>query len=130
MSQEVFTTAFGLWGGGTIAVGTTYAVVGRAPSDAQGGGITILNAGVCSRNAIAAGSAPLFTLVTCGTSSAPNGTIGTMAEEAFTAGTVKSFTITDGFVDASEFVAVKVAGTVLNAAQIFITGWYQYVMGK
>lgn len=119
-----------LYCGGTLALGTANALAFMVPTDAIGGGITITAVGVQSRAAIAAGSAPLFTLVSLGTNSAINGTIASVAEGAFTAGTVKALTISTAFVDAGYGVAFKCAGTVVSADQMFINGFIQYVMGK
>src|SRR5574343_602732 len=85
--------------GGTLAVGTVILPIMKIPADSFGGGITITSVAVASANAIAAGSAPLYTLLTLGTNSAVNGTIATIAEGAFTAGTVKPMTIANAFVD-------------------------------
>lgn len=116
--------------GGTLAVGTVILPIMKIPPDSLGGGITITSAAVASANAIAAGSAPLYTLLTLGTNSAVSGTIATIAEGAFTAGTVKPMTIANAFVDPEGWIAVRVAGTVVNAAQLFTTLSLQYVMGR
>lgn len=127
---EIHNVSVGLWGGGTIAVGTTYALAFKAPSDAVGGGITVLAAGFASPSAVDSGSAPTFELVTLGTNSAVNGTIGTIAAGALTAGTVKAMTITSAFVDADYFVAFKKICTAVNGDQIYLTGYVQYQMGR
>ena len=124
--QTVSTTLFA----GTISVGTTYAVVMKVPTDAQGGQITVLSAGVSSRAAIAAGSSPDFSLVTLSTAAAVNGTIATFASGAFTAGTPKAATIADADAgDATYFIAFKVMGTAANVDNNHVTGWFNYVPG-
>jgi hypothetical protein len=121
-----------LYAGGSIAVGTAYLPAFKCPSDALGGGLTVVEAGIASREVIAIGSSPTFELVKLNSASLPNGTIGTVAAGAFTAGTVKALTIdTDSaFVDAGEHVAWKVMGTAVNAAQVYLTGYVNFVPGK
>ena len=128
--MSVMNVCVPLYSGGTIALGTNYALGFKAPSDDVGGGLTVVAAGVASRLVVAAGSAPVFELVTLGTNSAVNGTIGTVAAGAFTAGTVKGLTIVDNWVDNDEFVAFKVMGTAVNGDLAFINGYVQYQMGK
>lgn len=128
--SDVINVSVALIAGGTLAVGTVNKFAFKAPTDANGGGITVIDAGVCSAGAIGAGTAPLYTLVTLGTNSAINGTIGTWTEGAFTAGTVKGATISDGFVDGGYMLAFKEAGTVLNPDQLYVTGFVQYKMGR
>jgi hypothetical protein len=101
----------------------------QAPTDAQGGGLTITKAGCASRNAIAAGSAPFLALVTLSTASVVDGTIAAFTAGAFTAGTAVTATLSTAFVDASKYVAWKVMGTVVNADQIYLSAWYEYIMG-
>jgi hypothetical protein len=117
---------------GTLAVGTTNVLAFFAPTDALGGGgITITRVGVSSNAAIAAASAPQFTLVTLGTNSAINGTICTaLASAAYTAGTVREMTVATAFVDAAYGVAFVRAQTAANADIPIITGFIQYVMGR
>jgi hypothetical protein len=129
MSNQVCAVNVAL-GGGTVAVGTTYAPAFKVPTDANGGGITILAAGVASQFAIAAGSAPVFELVYLGSTSAIAGTLGTCAAGAFTAGTVKELTITTAFIDAPYYVAFKVGGTAVNGDQLCANGYITYVMGR
>lgn len=128
--NEVMNVSVALISGGTLALGTINKFAFKVPTDANGGGITVLDAGVCSANAIAAGSAPLYTLVSLGTNSAINGTIGTWTEGAFSAGTVKNATISDGWVDGAYMLAFKEQGTVVNASQLFVNGFIQYKMGR
>lgn len=115
---------------GTVAVGTAQSVVLKVPTDALGGGITVVEAGVCSRRAIAAGSIPMFNLVYGGTDSAVDGTIAASSTAAFTAGTIKSMTVTPTFVDASYYVGWEVMGTAVSASEEYITGWFSYLPGR
>lgn len=131
MAGQVHNVSVSLSAGGTLAIGTSYNLAFKAPTDALGGGITVTSCGIASQAAIAAGSSPLYELVTLGTSSAPNGTIGTIAAAAFAAGTVREMTITNsGWVDAPYYVALKSMGTAINGAQLFVTAYIQYMMGK
>lgn len=132
MSNGVFNASVTLIAGGTLAVGTVNKFAFKAPTDDFGGGITVVDACVCSASAIGAGTAPLYTLVTLGTNSAINGTIGTWTEGAFTAGTVKNATITaaNAWVDGGFMVAFREAGTVLNPVQLYVNGYVQYKMGR
>ena len=118
-----------LWQG-TIALGTAWVPAFRVPSTAQGGAITVLEAGVVSKSAIAAASAPTFELVTFGTNSAPNGTVGTLAvDTAYTAGTVRTLTISTPAVQPTYWVGWKVKGTAVNADTHQVYGYITYVMG-
>lgn len=128
--MEIINAPVTLLAGGTLTVGTVNKLAFKVPSDANGGGITILSAGVCSAGAIAAGSAPVYELVTLGTNSAINGTIGVWTAGAFTAGTVKELTITTAWVDAPYYVAFKESGTVANGSMLFVNGYVQYAMGR
>jgi hypothetical protein len=116
---------------GTLAVGTTNVVAFWAPTDAIGGGLTVTDVRYSSNAAIAAGSAPNFTLVTLGTNSATNGTIASaIGSAAFTAGTSRVGTISDAWVDGTEGVAVQWAQTAANADSPTITAHIQYKMGR
>lgn len=129
---------------GAVAAGTvTSFTLMRAPSAAVGGGITVVAWGAASPTTIAVGSCPNFELVTApttGTNSTLNGTIastklGTVATNGFTAYVAQNATISDGFVDAGEYICMKIgaaaahAGTVATG-NLTINGWLQYVMGK
>lgn len=131
MSLEIHTVTVPL-SNGTLAVGTTNVVAFFAPTDAVGGGITITRVGVTSNSAIAAASAPQFALVTTGTNSATNGTIGTaLASAGYTAGTVRHLSLSSTpFVDAGYGVAFARYQTAENADTPVVTGYIQYVMGK
>lgn len=129
MSEATQSITARLWQG-TIALGTSWLPVFRVPSGATGGAITIIEAGVVSLTAIAAASAPTFELVTFGTNSAPNGTAGTLtADTAYTAGTVRTLTISTAAVQPTYWVGWKVKGTAVNADTIQVNGYITYVMG-
>lgn len=118
-----------IFAGGTLAVGTTNIIIAKVAPDAQGGGMTVFAAGLCSRDVIAVGSAPYISLVTMGTNSAVTGTIGTVAVAAFTAGTARAMTVTQTFCDADTYIGWQVAGTAANAAQLYVNGWVLAVPG-
>lgn len=127
---EVHNVCIPLVQGGTLAVGTTYCIGFHVPTSAVGGGITITKCGVVSRDAIASGSEPYFTLAKFGTNSAYSASLGTVAKGAYTAGTIKDYTITTAFVDANSYVGFIVAGTAVNGDALFCNGYVQYVMGR
>lgn len=117
--------------GGTIAVGTTNVFALKAPSAEHGGGLTIDEVNYYSRDAIAAGSAPSFELVTLGTDDAINGTLSAATgSSAFTAGTAKAGTVSSGWVDADYRVAVKWIQTAANGAELFLNAGIHCTMGK
>lgn len=99
----------------------------QAPTDAHGGGITILEA-----SAMMGGSANSnLELVTMdSTPSAVNGTISAAlgGTALWATNTVLDFTISDGFVDAEEWVAIRENNFgAANAVSIISI---KYVMGK
>ena len=116
---------------GTLAVGTTNVFGFWVPTASVGGGITITKVTYTSNEAIAAASAPNFTLVSVGTDSATSGTLATaIGSVAFAAGTAQPGTISTSFVDATYGVAVQWAQTAENAATPTVTAQVQYVMGR
>ena len=120
---------------GTVYVGTVRMCIGKAPSDANGGGVTITETWIASDVALAAGSAPGFALVTlaAGTSQTPTGTICSVAGSgAWTAGTTRSTfeTVSDGWVDGGEYIGLEYIGTAVNATVFNVTGGYNGVMGR
>jgi hypothetical protein len=116
---------------GTLAPGTTNVFGFWAPTASVGGGITITKVSYASNNAVAAASAPNFTLVTVGTNSATNGTIATaIGSVAFAAGTIQTGTISSAFVDATYGVAVQWVQTEANADRQTINAHVQYVLGR
>lgn len=118
-------------GNGTSALGTTNIVGFYAPSDAVGGGITIVKVDYASNEAIAAASAPVFECVTLTSAGVISGTIATVLGSAnWTAGTSRVGTLSTVFVDAGQAVAFKRANTAVNADAPIITAMVQYVMGK
>lgn len=116
---------------GTIAVGTTYIMAFWAPSESIGGGITITKVDFTSAAAIAAASAPVYTIVTTNSSSLPNGTVtSVLASAAWTAGTSRVGTISSAFVEAGYGVAVKCSYTKENATEHLVNASIQYIMGR
>lgn len=120
---------------GTVYVGTVRLPFAKAPADARGGGYTVTETWIASDVAIAAGSAPGFALVTLasGTSQTPTGTICSISGTgAWTAGTVRSgfSTVSDGWVDGGEYVALEFIGTAVNATAFNVTGGFNAVMGR
>jgi len=131
MSMEIHNVCIPISLGGTLAVGTSNIFGFWVPTDAVGGGITVTRVAYSSDKAIAAASAPNFTLVSLGTNGAVNGTIASATgSAAFTAGTPRAGTISTAFVDASYGVAVQWAQTAANADISYITAAIQYQMGK
>ena len=128
--SDVINVSVPLIAGGTAALGTVYKLGFKVPTDANGGGITVLAAGVASPAAVASGSAPLYEVVTLSSSSVVSGTIGTVAAAAYTAGTVREMPITDSWADGGEFVAFKELISAVNANQLYLTGYVQYKMGR
>ncbi len=128
---EVHNVCIPISSGGTLPVGTTNVFGFWTPTDAVGGGITVTRVAYCADTAIAAASAPNFTLVSLGTNGATNGTIATATgSAAFTAGTPRAGTVSTAFVDAAYGIAVQWAQTAANADKPNITASVQYVMGK
>jgi hypothetical protein len=123
--------------GGTIPVGTVVPLLFQAPTDDQGGGITVISAFAMSPDTIATGSAPTFRLLRYSSAAAVEGTIGsqTLGTGGWTAGSVKSWTISDAFVDESEFIALECGGTAANAGTAYtngvrIVGAINYITGR
>lgn len=123
MSLEVHIVAVDI-GGLTNATKLLFS----APSDAHGGGISVVEAAVLSGTTTSS-----LTLVKHSNAGTPalNGTIaaavgGTAA--AFVAGAPKAFTISTPFVDAGEWVGIA-EGNVQAAAST-ATAIVKYVMGK
>jgi hypothetical protein len=120
---------------GTVYEGTVRLPFAKAPADANGGGFTVTETFIVSDVAIAAGSAPGFALVTLasGTSQTPTGTICSISGTgAWTAGTARTgfATVSDGWVDGGEYVALEYIGTAVNAGAMNITGGFNAVMGR
>lgn len=117
---------------GTVAVGTSLRWVGKAPSNATGGCITIMGGNVVTTVTNAAGSAPQFRVLKYSAAGAVSGTIvatqvpGTGALTANSPGTM---TITNGFVDAGEYVVVERGGTAVSATSAAQDVILTYVMG-
>ena len=109
---------------GTTAVGTSVVLIAKAPTDALGGGITVLDAFVMSPDTIATGSAPTVRILRYSSGAVVEGTIGsqTAGTGGWTAGTPKTFTISDPFVDAGEYIAIEFAGTAANAGTAYTQG--------
>ena len=131
--MDHFTSPFAF--AGTVYVGTVRMPFAKAPADANGGGYTITETWIASDVALAAGSAPGFSLVTTasGTSQTPTGTICTISGTgAWTAGTTRTgfATVLDGWVDGGEYVALEYIGTAVNATVFNIAGGFNAVMGR
>ena len=117
--------------GGTLAVGTTYIYGLSAPSDSNGGGITVVGVNYGANAAISAGSAPNLTLVKTTSVGVVNGTIATATgSAAFAAGTTRAGTLSTVFLDADEQAHVMWAQTAANADKPVINAVIQYVMGR
>jgi hypothetical protein len=118
--------------GGTLPLGTHYILGGKAPTSALGGGITVVSVDYCANAAIAAASAPTYTLVKANLGGTTvNGTIATTTGSvAWTAGTSKVGTLSTVFVDAGEQFLVLAQQTAENAAEPIVTCVVQYVMGR
>jgi len=126
-----FNVCIPLHAGGTLEVGTSNIYGFSVPDAGAGGGITVVSAKFSSNEAIAAASAPNFTVVSLGTDSAVGGTIATATGSvAWTAGTSFAGTLSTVFVDAEDSVAVEWVQTAENADEPVITCAIQYVMGK
>lgn len=131
--MDHFSATYTLYSAGTVPVGTTTYLFAKAPADAYGGGVTITEAYAVSDAAIGAGSAWNFSLVTAssGAVSAVNGTIGTLASgSAWTAGTVRSITVSDGWVDGGEYIGAKFMGTAAGVGGGNVTVYVNGVMGR
>lgn len=106
----------------------------RAPSDALGGGITILAADVVNGANTGAGTSFGLALLKYSSAGTPalNGTIAVEiggTASPFTASVPKAFTISSGFVDAGEWVVAQYEEyTNGNPTNGFLT--IHYVMGK
>lgn len=131
--MDHFSASNYLYSSGTVAVGTTTYLFAKAPADANGGGVTITEAFAISDAALGAGSAWNLTLVTAssGAVSAINGTIGTIASgSAWGAGTARTFTISDGWVDGGEYIGAKFMGTAESVGGGNVTVVVNGVMGR
>jgi hypothetical protein len=110
---------------GTIPIVGT-AILFKAPSNALGGGITILEAEVTTF----AGGLGTFTLLTSSSAGtkAINGTISaTWGTSTLTAGSAYPLTIGTGFVDADEYVCLAQTGSIIAPGGILSL---KYVMGQ
>ena len=134
MSMESYQVYVSLVLGGTGAVGTTQVLALSLPGTSLGGGVTVTKIAYMSQAAIAAASAPQYTLVSLDSSSNIIATIGTAtASAAWTAGTVRSITVTaaNAYVSGTvSYLAVKTAQTAANSAQMYVSGNIQYVLGR
>ncbi len=120
-----------------LAVGTITKTLFKAPTAALGGGVTVIAAGASADDTIATGSSVVFNLLRYSTAYVVEGTLGAgLGTTGWTAGTPKAWTISDGFIDAGEYLVLEVGGTVANPGtaytntQINLNGWVEYVMGK
>jgi len=125
LTNNVLTTT------GTVAVGTATYVLGKAPSDANGGGMTVTELVAVSTGALAAGSAYNVTFITQSSANVTTGTIGaTTAGQLWAVGTAKTITVSDAWVDGGEYIAAVVAGTAANATSTTLTLGFNAVMGR
>ena len=116
---------------GTIALGTATYVLGKAPADVNGGGLTVTELVAVSTGALAAGSAYNVTFITQSSANVVTGTIGaTTAGELWAAGTAKTITVSDAWVDGGEYIAARVAGTAVNATSTTLSLGFNGVMGR
>jgi hypothetical protein len=105
--------------------GAGTALLFRAPSDASGGGITILGADL---TAVTAGTttAQLVTLTSAGTP-VISGTVNTTAAGGtLVAGVPAQFTITDGWIDGAEWLGVVLVGAPVAGDVLSL----RYAMGR
>jgi hypothetical protein len=128
---------------GTIDAGTLAMPVFRVPTDALGGGITILDGRAVANSTMAVGSCPNFLLGTCGTGATisfgaaiASNYLGTVATSGFTSLVEQTWTITTPFVDAGNHVVINAGAPLANAGtfyangKIVVKGYISYVMGK
>jgi hypothetical protein len=128
---DVHILTFPIDGGTHTGALGTIPVVGssllfKAPSDALGGGLTILEAAITSP-AGGLGTFALLTSSSYGTKDI-NGTItDSFGTSSLGAGSAYAMTISDGFVDADEWVVLAKTGSI-----IYPGGYVSisYVMGK
>jgi hypothetical protein len=134
MSQDVHILTFPIVGGTHTAGLGTIPIVGsallfKAPSDANGGGITILEAGLYARGA-GMGTFSLLNVpgATPGTGATFAGTIvAAWGTSTIAAGTAYAFTISNGWVDGGQHVMLAQTGSlVVPGGNIYIN----YVMGR
>ena len=85
-------------------------LLSQAPSNSQGGGLTIVGGAIVGSGTV---TAALHTFSSAGTP-ALNGTIAAAVGGTLTAGVPAAFTISDGKVEASEWVGVVLVGTLLD----------------
>lgn len=132
MTQEVMQVCVPLTFGGTLPLGTTLIYAAQAPTDALGGGITVVGVNYSCGSAIEAASAPIYTVVkTTAGGSTVNGTVATvLGSAAWTAGTTRLGTLSTVFVDGGECLFVRAAQTAANANEPKVTCVIQYKMGR
>ena len=123
----------GHFAAGTVAVGSTYAWIGQAPADAEGGGITIVGGYVVGNTTNAAGSAPQFRILKYTAAGAVSGTIVSSqvpGTAALTANTPAAFTVANGWVDGGELIVVERGGTAVSATSAKQDIFLLYKMGR
>lgn len=105
----------------------------QAPSDAQGGGLTILSASIVNAAATGAGTGFAFQIENWGTAgTAVAGTIAAAVggtADPFVANTPRSFAISSAFVDAGEWIVARKTETN-SSDPIRGVLVLQYVIGK
>lgn len=117
---------------GTVAIGTTLQFVGKAPTDATGGGITVTGVFAVGDTTNAAGSAPQFRLLKYSAGSVSGTIVATQipGTAALTANTPVSATIANGWVDGGEYIVAERGGTAVSATIAAQKLLIQYVMGR
>jgi hypothetical protein len=93
----------------------------HAPTDSQGGGVTILGAELIGSGTI---TATLVTMTNAGTP-AVNGTVGSMGG-TIAAGVPAVMSVSDAFVDGGEYLGVVLSANAVDATFMSVN----YVMGR
>jgi hypothetical protein len=103
---------------GTLGAGTVRTPIMKLPGTV-GGGITLLGGAYSSETAIAAGSAPMFNLVTLTSTGAVIATIGANGSAALSAGTPVAATITTYWIPGTvAYLAVEAGHGAYGAASM------------
>lgn len=128
---DIHFVSFPITGGTHTGALGTIPVVGsvllfKAPSDALGGGISILEAQISSEKG-GLGTFALLTSSSYGTKDI-NGTItDSFGTSSMGAGSAYDMTISDAFVDADEWVVLSKSGSILYPGGVVSIA---YIMGK
>jgi hypothetical protein len=103
-----------------VAAGTV--LLFQAPTDGEGGGITVLSGGLAGSGTA---TVALHTFSNAGTPEL-NGTIAATPAGTISAGVPAAYTISDGWVDGGEFVGAVVGGTINDGSYLYL----KYQMGR